>query len=226
MNSDIFIITHEVNDSPYLFYLHEGYWNVEKITNSKNASGYIVQEVHITNDSGIDELPVKVDYFEAWRVISGKVEDFEVDNPDDSFKFGMEGMEEYLIKISMGHKGIIKYNTYVYWIEENDELFYLVDSWKPRTIKQAGKLKSATFDDYSDVFNLTIIGERRFEHEVSFDDGNCIKDALIKLYEKRLKGKDEYIRYELEELFEDSMYSYLIDEICSEFAIGENDELL
>lgn len=223
MNTDIFIITKEVNDEPYLYYLQEGYWNVEKISNRKKASGYIVQEVHISNNSGISNISMTNDYFEAWRVIDGQVEDYEKDNPDDTFRFGIEGMEKFLIKISIGHQGIIKYDTSVYWVEQNTELFSIVNSWKTRTIAQAGKLKSARFDEYCSYFlKISSVGKRSFEHKVAFEDRNTVSETLIRLYKKGLEGKDENVRYELEEILEGSIYGCLVDDICSRFDLIEN----
>lgn len=216
MNSCI-RITAEDNSKPYLFYEQSGYWNIEFISQKENASGYIVQEVKIINTTGIPNMDKVAHYYEAWCVSNGKCVDDEDDIPDDSFKCGSEDIKKQLIKLSLGKTGEIKYICKIYWIDETNTHFKIVDNWKERGVIYAAKLKSVWVNDCPQFAEVAPVCEREvFIHKVNFVDKEIIKDAIIDCYINRIKAKDELLQFDLMDILYNSPYENLIEEICIE----------
>lgn len=216
MNKECIRITADKNEKPYMYFSQEGFWNVDAISQYPKATGYIVQEVYISNSTGIEVIDEKVHYFETWYVNKGVVDDFEEDNPDDSFRCGLEYMEADLLKASLGCVGEVIYDTKVYWIDEKDRLFSQVDGWKSRTVKYAAKLKSTWGENFDDIKKYIPRATRNFVHKVNFAEECIIKQSVVKLYEEKIKNKDEYVIVDLEDILLGSKYEHLIVDICKE----------
>lgn len=213
-------ITEEDNSKPYLYYIQAGYWNVKAIAKKQAACGYIVQEVIIINTTGILCIDKIEHYYEAWRVTNGRCEEYEDDNPDDTFRCGIAEMKDEMIKMSLGKSGVVKYECNVYWIDENDYHFDIVDTWQERTVNYAAKLKSIWADQCTELEDMKPIYEREFIHSVHFMEKDIIKEAIAECYEKQINGKDDLLQYKLIELLGNTKYEDLAKEICSDYNLG------
>ena len=208
-------IVKEDNSSPYLYYEQSGYWNIEFIAKKSNASGYIVQKVKLINTTTISDIEESVHYYEAWRVINGKCIDDENDIPDDTFKYGCEEIRHILIKKSLGKKGEIKYLCEIYWIDETDIHFKIVDKWKEGGVVYARKLKSVLVEECPELDEKTPVCIRTpFIHKVNFVDRNTIKVAMIECFSSRIKGQDPSLQNVLKNILNNTPYESLVGEIC------------
>ena len=109
-------------------YQHRILWNVKAIAKKSNANGYIVQRVvakTTCSEIRMEDRP----YFEAWRVTEGSTKNT---NYDDEF------CARYL-----DAPGEVTYHTKVFWIDKEDNLFSVIDRWKPGKVQMASKLPSA-----------------------------------------------------------------------------------
>ena len=129
-------------------YLFEIKWKAEFLL---GKNGYIVQFVKVLNTItgiGIEDRP----YFEAWKVTNGKTKNSDY---DDRFEcFFIESI------------GIIKYETEIYWIDHNSELYNIVSEWRSQTVRMAVDLP-ATYEfpelrGYPPMFRREFIYDNRF----------------------------------------------------------------
>lgn len=216
MNSCIRIVK-EDNSKPYLFYEQSGYWNIEFIAKKNNASGYIVQEVELINTTTIPDIDECVRYYEAWRVVNGKCADDEKNIPDDTFGCGFEGIENLMLQKSLGKVGEVKYICRIYWIDEADDHFEIVNSWKEGGVVYADKLKSVLVKDCPKFADMKPVCDRDiFVHRVNFVDRQTVKEAIIDCYSVRIKNQDELLQCDLAEILDGTIYEDLVKEICVE----------
>ena len=195
MNSCIRIVK-EDNSKPYLFYEQSGYWNVEFIAKKSGASGYIVQEVMIINTTTIPDIDERVHYYEAWRVVNGKCVD-EDDVPDDTFRCGFEEIKHWMLEKSLGKAGEVKYLCKIYWVDESDNHFKIVNSWKEREVRYAAKLKSILVANCTEFLDVDPVCEREpFIHKVDFVDKEIIKEFVNLQRVKSAKDRDAEIAYQ------------------------------
>lgn len=155
-------------------------WNPEAISQSKNASGYIVQYFSrelITSFS--IEIPHNISYYEAWKVSDGIVVD-RGDTCDDMFSIGNEFQYFDLFRKCAGTSGRYIFSGDVFWIPDNHLLFPTVSAWKESEVKDAAGLKSTFLCD--DFENLEPLFSRLpFIHEWDLIDKDVIYNTAKKM---------------------------------------------
>ena len=105
-------------------------WNPKAI--SKNEAAYTEYSI---------DIPQNTNYYEAWRVLEGKVKD-RGNICDDIFSIGNDFQLFDLFKKCAGTSGRYEFTGDVFWIPDNHRLFNLVSSWNEWTVKEAAGLKS------------------------------------------------------------------------------------
>lgn len=158
-------------------------WNVQAISGSDKANGYIVQ--HFSSSSVPPNFLIDdTEYYEAWRLRNGKLVDTGA-VCDDCFSVG--STLEDSIRRSLGTQGEYRFNGDVYWIPAISPLFTIVDSWTPGAVKRAGGLKSSLiFPELKDEY--FIFKREQFVHCWSLITEEEIKAKLEKAY---LRGYPE-----------------------------------
>ena len=116
---------------------HKIKWNVFNIAKEKSATGYILQHIRITSNISTTKSD---DYWEAWSVKNGQVEDsgFSYDDnwsPLPSFCVA-ECEEEILNSLD----GVIQYESDVFWIPHTSYIYDEIHTWKPVVGSSAGEL--------------------------------------------------------------------------------------
>ena len=109
-------------------YQHRIFWNVEAIANKPKACGYIVQKVD-ANTTSPQIIMEKRPYYEAWHVVDGST--------------GNSGYDDQFWAQWLDKGGKATYQTKVYWIDKEDELYSIVNGWKRGMVKMACDLPSA-----------------------------------------------------------------------------------
>ena len=209
------------NDKPYAEYYLGINWLPKQIINDQYLKGYIVQKVKIFNNTGIENIS-NIEYYEAWKVINGKIDynGKENINVDDAFSFFSEIDQSSTIKLSLGKCGIIKYDAVVYWINFKDPLYEKIDCWKYGGVREAGDLKSALVSKCPELALYNPIFTRpTFEHRVSFVDFDTVHETIKELYINRIKKKDLTLYNELKSILENTNYSNISDIICGDWEI-------
>lgn len=169
MQKRYYKIIREDNDKPYAYYLLKILWNVDNIINDNCKNGYIVQKVNITNTTKIKGLD-DIEYYEAWKVINGKVENIDNYDYDDIFMWYDSFTMDMCLEHSKGKKGEISYYCEVFWVSENNILYEEVNLWK-KGIPLARDLKSILASEFK--YDLgTPIFCRKFTHKVDYDNDN------------------------------------------------------
>ena len=166
MVSKYYEIIEEDNDKPYAYYCLKIRWNVLNIINNDiNNNGYIVQKVNIINTTGLKGLPEE-GYYEAWKVINGKIDNPKNYNYDDNFIFYDKMFINECRNISRGITGEITYLCEVFWINSNNMLYDEINLWK-NDVLYAGDLKSIYESNFKYKFKNAII-YRQFSHKVKY----------------------------------------------------------
>lgn len=215
MNEYIRIVK-EDNDKPYLFYKQSVYWNIEHISKHEKANGYIVQEVEISNSTKISDIDEYVHYYEAWLVKDGKCV-YDDDLPDDSFECGFEEIAHMMIAKSLGKTGEVKYACKIYWVDETDNHYSIVDKWEERGVRYAAQLKSVIASDCPEFADIEpVVIRDPFVHKVDFTDREIIKKSIVECYAVRINKQDEFLQCDLIDLLEGTPYVDLAKEICIE----------
>lgn len=127
-------------------YQHRIFWNVENIAKKPNANGYIVQWIDSYTTSPQIKMEGKA-YFEAWQVVDGSTGNIRY---DDEFWAGW-----------LDVPGEVTYRAKVFWIDEEDELFSIVDEWEKGAVQMANKLLSAY--DFPEIKEREPVCERYFK---------------------------------------------------------------
>ena len=126
-------------------YQHRILWDVKAIAKKSNANGYIVQRVDANTTSPEIEMEKKP-YFEAWRVTDGLTGN---SNYDDEFW-----------AMYLEADGEATYQTEVYWIDIEDELYSIVDRWKNGAVRMANELPSSY--EFQELGERELAGKRFF----------------------------------------------------------------
>ena len=141
-------------------------WNVDYISGSKNAQGFIVQQVTVKDTTGLIKN-YEGPYYEAWHVENGQTDS---GSYDDKFEMGADGFtDDYVAEGSKGLKGSIKYIADLYWIDAHDSMFYIVRKWRPNTVSMAQDLPAILQKDCPE-FNALLIDTRVFSVDVDNQD--------------------------------------------------------
>lgn len=215
MNEYIRIVK-ENNGEPYLFYQQSVNWNIERISKQEKANGYIVQEVEITNSTGIPDIDEYIHYYEAWLVKDGKCV-YDDDLPDDSFRGGYEEVRDMMIGKSLGKTGEVKYTCKIYWVDKTDKHYNIVDKWEENSVVHAGKLKAVLASDCPEFADIEpVVIRDPFVHKVDFTDKEIIKKSIVECYAVRINKEDEFLQCDLVDLLEGTPYVDLAKEICIE----------
>ena len=169
---DYYVVVEEDNSRPYAHYLYRIRWDLDRISTDFGRDGYIVQRVSFCNDTGIDiKVSFEGDYYEAWKVINGKME-YEEAGYDDEFSSGypieLEGFEEGCREDSIGKKGNIQYNCSVFWVDKGSNEYKEIMKWKKGAVGNAARdLPSISAKECKLVFKR-LIQERHFTHNVNY----------------------------------------------------------
>ncbi len=139
--------TSKANYTEYMYCWQYAKWNVEKISKSNNANGYIVQMVKmkIENDNDV----IIKQYFEAWKVENGKCCEV-IDNSqyNDLFLIGRDIYDSFHeLKMSIGKSGQSCFEGVVFWIDKCDELYKDIDKWEKSEVEEAKELKSKKYSE-------------------------------------------------------------------------------
>ncbi len=219
-----YTVIHENNKEPYAFFEYCINWNVEKICESQNSSGngFIVQMVHVeTNISwiGIDE-----DYFEAWEVEEKQCKDQR--KPDDSFNIKDPEIipnDEYIpiVKLSVGTKGYIKYDTEIFWIDKinDNSLYNIVNNWEKRQNGMARDLKSEFVKNCPELLKKAALDKRHYEHSYDCSSVQNVQLSFEHAYAKALKDNKRYAKKRITELLEGTGYEEVIDLITEKYEL-------
>lgn len=155
-------------------------WNPKAISKNEAAYGFIVQHFtrSLITEYSID-IPQNTNYYEAWRVLEGKVKD-RGNICDDIFSIGNDFQLFDLFKKCAGTSGRYEFTGDVFWIPDNHRLFNLVSSWDEWTVKEAAGLKSTYV---CDDFNLIepVFSRIPFIHEWDLTDDTFVYNTAKKI---------------------------------------------
>lgn len=166
VNSKYYKVIEENNKLPYAYYILKIKWNVNNIIKKEtNKNGFIIQKVSVINTTGIKGLPEE-DYYEAWKVINGKIENVNNYEYDDIFSFYPDFMIEDCKSDSLGRNGIIKYECDIYWINSESIFYNLVELWN-NDVVYACDLKSVYLKDINYRFKNSLF-TRKFIHIINY----------------------------------------------------------
>ncbi len=198
-------------------------WNIEAISNNKNANGYIVQEFQRTivpkNVLGSQQFD-NIHYFEAWCVKDGLIvpEDNGC-NGNDVFSIGQAislGLPDYdLIRKSINTKACFEFRGRVYWIPIHSQLYNKVDCWKTDEVKQTGGLKGTWY--FPDIRIINPVFEREiFTHSWDLiDEDNIFITIKNLLFSSNYSQKNELME-DLQYIF-DGQFKHIVDRIIKEW---------
>lgn len=222
------------NDRPYASYCLRIEWIVENIIYGECQDGYIVQKVKISNDTGVSGIENK-EYYEAWKVVSGKCEKNNNENYDDEYlgyfesKHSYEGIPDPVVMgivNSIGKVGEIIYSAEVFWISKQDYVYEIVEDWTPGKVPEANQLKSEYVNECPEFSkHKPKFSNKRddFVHIVEFNDEKVIKNAIQEfILECEKNNKIKYITDLLEELkdnydlLQNRGYGSLINDIIND----------
>jgi len=185
-------------------------WNVEQITKTSTAEGFIVQKFtrKLTphNILSVNEY-CDISYFEAWRVKNGRV--YYEDNNikcDDRFCIGNPLNTSNEFFYSLDTKGHYVFSGEVFWIETGSSLYNIVDGWKIEGVKQAGKLKSS--EEFDAIKTIQPLFEReKFIHSWDLSTPDKIytsaRDSLFHLCPNKTERDRSILLANLEAMFND-----------------------
>lgn len=147
------VIESEINDQGA--YTHQIKW---VIPIEFDKSGYIVQRVEIEDPCKLLPNYVKP-YFEAWRIIDGKIyyDDNSPIEHDDSFSNCCDDMKTIFCEIAIENtqrkmrenevnSTYVLYKCIVYWVDDADDCASKIHEWKKgneNNITMAGNLKAS-----------------------------------------------------------------------------------
>lgn len=167
VNNKYFKILEENNNMPYAYYILKIKWNVKNIIGKdKNTDGYIVQKVCVTNTTGLNGLPEE-EYYEAWKVVNGKIENPKKLDYDDIFSFYPSFLIEECKMDSLGKNGIINYKCNIYWINSKSKYYKLIELWNNEVL-YACDLKSVYLKNIDYRFTNSLF-TRNFIHIVNYN---------------------------------------------------------
>jgi hypothetical protein len=178
-------IVDEDNDKPYASYYQKIVWIVQDFIEDSSGCGFIVQKVSVVDTAGVSRGEDRIDfgkepYYEAWKVVTGvvSVEDSSGDY-DDCFTSGENTPALFLKAASVNKRGIITYNSDVYWVDIKNPLYHYVDSWRRDEVVQAGGLRSVWESEMKMELGESVTS-RSFEHHIDYqkDDFGVVEGTL------------------------------------------------
>lgn len=201
---------------PFAYYNYCIDWNVKNITYGQERDGYIVQKVHF--ESELECIGGCDDYYEAWKVQNNTIIDKD-DRPDDTFCSGGTLFLNILLEGSIGKKAKTIYKTEVYWVNKSDQIYEIIDSWKPRGAIVANELKSVYVKDAKDFKCCNFICDRFFEHITDCTNFENVRKSIIYCYERRLNNKDHKMKDILKEILDGTEFEILVKDILELYGI-------
>lgn len=199
-------------------------WNVQAITQGSNSSGYIVQhfsrKLVSSNFKPINDYK-DISYYEAWKVKNGIIEYDDAANGkcDDRICIGMPLYDSSDFFISLDTIGQYVFTGDVYWIPCDTQLYYIVDAWSEKTVKQANGLKASySFNELDKV--PPVFSRERFVHDWDLSTSDKIysaaKEKLFNMYRNNTTRDRNGVKSTLEEML-DGKYQDIANRILSEW---------
>lgn len=155
-------------------------WKPEEIVGNDGKSGYIVQHFMRTLSASRDiTIPHNTSYYEAWRVLDGKVANRDSFG-DDEFSIGNDFEYFDLFNKCVGTSGKYVLRGEVYWISESNPLYPMVDAWETN-VKDAGGLKFSYECKELETI-VPLFSRNPFVHEWNLVDDMVVFDTARKMF--------------------------------------------